>query len=85
MTLGIWIIVGLLVGFLVSKLLIRSGDGLLRDLALGVAGAVAAGTLFGVPDAVEAAAFSVFGLVVTFAGASAMLVVYHTLLPHVRR
>ena len=39
---GIWIVTGLVVGFLASKLIVRSGSGLMRDVGLGVAGAIAA-------------------------------------------
>jgi uncharacterized membrane protein YeaQ/YmgE (transglycosylase-associated protein family) len=80
-----WIIVGLAAGFLASKLVIRSGEGLLRDLGLGIGGAVLAGWLFGHLAAPEATGLDVFGLIVTLAGASAVLVVYHTFFPHVRQ
>ena len=84
MSIGIWIVAGLLVGLVTSKLVVRSGYGLRRDLGLGVAGAVLAGAIFGVVATPEANGIDVFGLVVTFAGASAALITYYTLFPHVR-
>lgn len=84
MSIGTWVILGLLVGFLASKLVIRSGDGLLRDLGLGVAGAVLAGGVLGALGMPEATGVNVFGLVVTLAGAAAALVVYYTLFPRIR-
>ena len=36
MSIETWIIIGLVAGFLASKLVIRSGEGLLRDLGLGI-------------------------------------------------
>ena len=42
-----WIIVGLVAGFLASKFAIRSDEGLLRDLGLGIVGAVIGGWLAG--------------------------------------
>jgi len=85
MSIAIWIIVGLVAGFLASKLVIRSGEGLLRDLGLGIAGAVLGGWLAGALSAAEATGLEVFGLIVTLAGAGAVLVAYHTLFPHVRQ
>jgi uncharacterized membrane protein YeaQ/YmgE (transglycosylase-associated protein family) len=84
MSIETWVIVGLVAGFLASKLVIRSGEGLLRDLGLGIGGAVVAGWIFGALAAHEATGLDVFGLIVTLAGASAMLVVYHMFFPHVR-
>lgn len=84
MSIGIWVVVGLVVGFVASKLVLRSGHGLMRDLGLGVAGAVVAGLIFGAVSTSEAVGLDVFGLVVTLAGAGAALIVYHTMFPHVR-
>jgi uncharacterized membrane protein YeaQ/YmgE (transglycosylase-associated protein family) len=85
MSIETWVIVGLLAGFLASRFVIRSGEGLLRDLGLGIGGAVLAGWIFGALTAPEATGLDVFGLIVTLAGASAVLVVYHTFFPHVRQ
>jgi uncharacterized membrane protein YeaQ/YmgE (transglycosylase-associated protein family) len=85
MSFGTWIIAGLVAAFLTSKLVIRSGEGLLRDLILGVLGAIVAGWLFSALTAVEGAGLDPFGLIVTLAGASALLIVYHTLFPRVRQ
>ncbi len=84
MSIGTWVIVGLVAGFLTSKFVIRSGDGLLRDLGLGIAGAVFGGLLFRALTTSEATGLDVVGLVVTLAGAGVVLIVYHTFFPHVR-
>lgn len=84
MSIGTWVIAGLIVGFLASKLVLRTSEGLMRDLGLGVAGAILAGGIFGAVGPEEVHGLNVFGLVVTFAGAAAALVVYHTLFPGVR-
>lgn len=78
MSIQVLIVVGLLAGLLASKLIIRSGEGLLRDLALGVAGALAAGAVFRMLDTTEATGYHVFGLIVALAGACAMVVLYHS-------
>jgi uncharacterized membrane protein YeaQ/YmgE (transglycosylase-associated protein family) len=84
MSIGSWIVTGLVVGFLASKLIVRSGRGLMRDVGLGVAGAVLAGLIFGAVTTPEVNGIDVFGLVVTIAGAIATLITYYTLFPHVR-
>jgi uncharacterized membrane protein YeaQ/YmgE (transglycosylase-associated protein family) len=84
MSIGTWIIAGLVIGFIASKLIIRSGYGLMRDLGLGVAGAVLAGAIFGAVATPEASGIDMFGLAVTLAGAGAALITYHTLFPAVR-
>jgi len=84
MSIATSIIAGLVIGFLASKLIIRTREGLMRDLGLGVAGAILASGIFGAVGPVEAHGLNVFGLVVTLAGAAAVLVVYHTLFPRTR-
>jgi uncharacterized membrane protein YeaQ/YmgE (transglycosylase-associated protein family) len=85
MSIETWVIVGLVAGFLTSQVLIRSGEGLLRDLGLGIVGAVLAGWLFRALTSPETTGLEVFGLIVTLVGASAVLVVYHTFFPRVRQ
>ena len=85
MSIGIWIVVGLIAGFVASKLVIRSGEGTLRDVGLGIGGAVVGGWLFTILTTRDAVGLDVFGLVVTLAGAGAVLVVYHMFFPHVRK
>jgi len=84
MAIGTWFIAGLIMGYLANKLIVRTGEGLMRDIGLGVGGAALAGALFGAVTTPDASVINVFGLIVTLAGASAALVVYHTMYPHVR-
>ena len=84
MSIGIWIVVGVIAGVLASKLVIRLGEGLARDISLGIGGAILGGWIFAALSTSEATGLDVFGLVVTIASAGAVLVVYHTLFPHVR-
>jgi uncharacterized membrane protein YeaQ/YmgE (transglycosylase-associated protein family) len=41
-----WIVLGLIAGFIASKIVNRSGQGFLLDIALGIVGAVIGGFLF---------------------------------------
>ncbi len=85
MSIATWIIAGLIVGFLASKLILRTRGGLMRDLGLGMAGAILAGGIFGALGPEEAHGLNVFGLVVTIVGAAAALVIYHTLFTPARQ
>lgn len=85
MSIGTWIVVGLIAGVLASKLIIRTGEGLARDVGLAIGGAVIGGWIFAALSTSEATGVDVFGLVVTLASAGAALIVYHTLFPHVRQ
>jgi len=46
MSIFAWIILGLLAGFIGSKLVNKRGEGLFMDIILGVVGAVVGGWLF---------------------------------------
>ena len=46
MSLLAWIVLGLLAGFIASKIVNKSGEGVLLDIALGIVGAVIGGFLF---------------------------------------
>ena len=85
MSIGAWIVIGVIAGVLASKLVIRTGEGLARDVSLGIGGAIIGGWIFAALSTSEATGTDVFGLVVTIAGAGAALVMYHTLFPHVRQ
>ena len=41
-----WIVLGLIAGFIASKLVNKSGEGILLDIILGIIGAVVGGYLF---------------------------------------
>ena len=43
MTIVEWVVVGLIVGFLASRIVNRRGEGILLDLALGIGGALLGG------------------------------------------
>ena len=76
----IWILLGLLLGLIVSKLVRNTGEGTIVDILFGVAGAVVGGWLFnlvggtGVTGANIDSSYSVSAAV---AGAIVLLVLYH--------
>ena len=74
-----WIILGLLAGFIGSKLVNERGDGLFLDIVLGVVGAVVGGWLFNRFGAVGVTGLNVYSLLVAVIGAVVVLLVYHAL------
>jgi uncharacterized membrane protein YeaQ/YmgE (transglycosylase-associated protein family) len=72
-----WIILGLIAGFIGSKIVNRSGQGLVLDIVLGVVGAVVGGFIFNAIGAVGVTGLNIYSLVVAVIGAIAVLVIYH--------
>jgi uncharacterized membrane protein YeaQ/YmgE (transglycosylase-associated protein family) len=74
-----WIILGLLAGFIGSKLVNKQGEGLFLDIVLGVVGAVVGGWLFNKFGAVGVTGLNLYSLLVAVVGAVVVLLVYHVL------
>lgn len=74
-----WIILGLLAGFIGSKLVNKRGEGLILDIVLGVIGAVVGGWLFRTFGASGVTGLNLYSLLVAVVGAVIVLVVYHAL------
>jgi uncharacterized membrane protein YeaQ/YmgE (transglycosylase-associated protein family) len=79
MSLLAWIVLGLLAGFIASKLVNKSGEGMLLDIVLGVVGAVIGGWLFHTFGMPGVTGLNVYSLVVAVVGAAVFLIVYHAL------
>ena len=73
-----WLIVGGVAGFIASKVINKTGEGLVMDIVLGIVGAVVGGyiatALFHI---VPAGPFSIQTLIVAILGAILVLVIYH--------
>jgi uncharacterized membrane protein YeaQ/YmgE (transglycosylase-associated protein family) len=74
-----WIVLGLLAGFIGSKIVNRRGEGIVLDVLLGVVGAVIGGWLFHVFGAVGVNGLNLYSLFVAVLGSVVFLVVYHAL------
>jgi uncharacterized membrane protein YeaQ/YmgE (transglycosylase-associated protein family) len=74
-----WVILGLIAGFLGSKLVNKRGEGLLLDIVLGVIGAVVGGWVFHFFGATGVTGLNIYSLVVAVIGAVLVLVLYHAL------
>ena len=79
MSLLAWIILGLVSGFIASKLINRTGEGVILDIVLGIVGAVVGGWLFNTFGMAGVTGLNLYSLLVAVVGAAALLVVYHAL------
>src|SRR6202162_3533660 len=77
MSLIIWIVLGLISGFIASKLINKSGEGMLLDILLGIVGAVVGGWLFHAFGMPGVSGLNVYSVVVAVIGAAVFLVLYH--------
>ncbi len=74
-----WIVLGLVAGFIASKLVNRTGEGFFLDILLGVVGAVIGGWLFSAFGMHGVTGFNVYSIVVAVAGAVVVLLVSHAI------
>ena len=74
-----WIILGVIAGFVGSKIVNKRGEGLVLDLVLGIIGAIAGGWLFNLFGASGVTGLNLYSLLVAVVGAVAVLVVYHAI------
>ncbi|RJG45473.1 MULTISPECIES: GlsB/YeaQ/YmgE family stress response membrane protein [unclassified Mesorhizobium] len=74
-----WIILGLIAGFLGSKIVNKSGQGMLMDIVLGIVGAVVGGVIFNFFGAAGVTGLNIYSLIVSVIGAIVVLWLYHTL------
>jgi uncharacterized membrane protein YeaQ/YmgE (transglycosylase-associated protein family) len=74
-----WIILGLIAGFIASKIVNKQGEGFILDIVLGVIGAVVGGWLFGFFGAGGVTGFNLYSMIVAIIGAIVVLVVYHAI------
>jgi uncharacterized membrane protein YeaQ/YmgE (transglycosylase-associated protein family) len=74
-----WIILGLIAGFIGSKIVNKSGEGILLDIVLGIVGAVVGGWLFSLLGAHGVTGLNLYSLLVAVVGAVIFLLIYHAL------
>ena len=74
-----WIVLGLIAGFIGSKIVNRRGEGLFLDIVLGVVGALVGGFVFNAFGATGVTGLNLYSLLVAVIGAVLVLVIYHAL------
>jgi len=74
-----WIVLGLIAGFIASKIFVGSGHGMLMDIVLGIVGAVVGGYLFSALGATGITGFNLYSMFVAVVGAIVLLWLYHAI------
>eukprot|EP01132_Coremiostelium_polycephalum_P008954 gene8954-10972_t len=74
-----WIVLGLVAGFIGSKIVNKSGQGLIFDIVLGIVGAVAGGYIFSLLGATGVTGFNIYSLIVAVIGSVVVLWLYHAI------
>ena len=74
-----WVVLGLIAGFIASKIVNKTGEGILLDIVLGVVGAVVGGYVFQMFGHSGVTGLNIYSLLVAVVGAVLFLLIYHAL------
>ncbi|MFY9644785.1 MAG: GlsB/YeaQ/YmgE family stress response membrane protein [Terriglobales bacterium] len=74
-----WVVLGLVAGFIGSKIVNKSGEGFFLDIVLGVVGAVVGGYVFSLFGAQGVTGLNIYSLIVAVIGAIVVLFAYHAI------
>lgn len=74
-----WIVLGLIAGWIGSKIVNRTGEGFFLDIVLGIVGALVGGFLFSLFGAEGVTGLNLYSMVVAIIGSIVVLVIYHTI------
>jgi uncharacterized membrane protein YeaQ/YmgE (transglycosylase-associated protein family) len=77
-----WIVLGLISGFIASKIVNKRGEGVLLDMVLGIVGAMVGGWIFAATGHSGVTGVNLYGIFVSVIGAVLVLVVYHAFRGH---
>jgi uncharacterized membrane protein YeaQ/YmgE (transglycosylase-associated protein family) len=74
-----WLILGLIAGFVASRIVNAQGQGIVLDIVLGIIGALVGGFIFDAAGGVGVTGFNAWSLLVAIIGSVIVLVLYHAL------
>lgn len=74
-----WLVVGLIAGFIGSKIVNKSGEGLVMDIVLGIVGAVVGGFIFNFFGHSGVTGINLYSILVAVIGAVVVLFAYHAI------
>jgi uncharacterized membrane protein YeaQ/YmgE (transglycosylase-associated protein family) len=75
-----WIVLGLIAGFIASKIVNKAGEGMFLDIVLGIIGAVVGGYLFHIFGMTGVTGLNIYSILVAVVGAIVVLFIYHALI-----
>jgi uncharacterized membrane protein YeaQ/YmgE (transglycosylase-associated protein family) len=79
MSLFVWILLGLVTGFIASHIVNHRGEGIVLDVLLGVVGAIIGGWIFHVFGHIGVTGLNLHSILVATVGSIILLLVYHTI------
>ena len=79
MSLFIWILLGLIAGFIASHIVNHRGEGMVLDILLGIVGAIVGGWLFHMLGHAGVNGLNLHSIFVATIGAVVFLFVYHAI------
>jgi uncharacterized membrane protein YeaQ/YmgE (transglycosylase-associated protein family) len=74
-----WLVLGLIAGFIASRIVNKSGAGFILDIVLGVVGALVGGYLFSLVGQAGITGFNLYSMLVAIVGAIVVLLIYHVI------
>jgi len=74
-----WIVLGLIAGFIASKVVNKRGEGVVMDIVLGIVGAIVGGFLFSMVGGTGVTGFNIYSMIVAVVGAIVVLLIYHAI------
>jgi uncharacterized membrane protein YeaQ/YmgE (transglycosylase-associated protein family) len=77
MSLLAWAVLGLLAGFIGSKIVNKRGEGVIIDIVLGIVGAIAGGFVFNALGAPGVNGLNLYSLFVAVVGSVLSMVLFH--------
>ena len=72
-----WIVLGLIAGFIGSKIVDKQGQGFWLNIALGIVGALVGGFLFSVFGASGVTGLNIWSMIVAIVGSVVVLLIYN--------
>ena len=72
-----WIILGLIAGFIGSKIVNEQGQGFWLNIALGIVGAIVGGFLFDLFGATGITGLNIYSMIVATVGSIVVLLIYN--------